>query len=266
MLTVESALEYFASLQTEEPDATKLGRFAFLIKNKHDNVRPKSSQDENNCEVAVPPYIRDCFDTSEHRMVAFKGLNCIVESFITGIDPTYIMLARCDQQSALDMFFEYVSSNLHRVFNTRNYRLYGYVKTDILSDMQNKRFTQPVAHVCGDIFGVNILVIREHDHEWITDIEQRLTVVLVDNTLDTIGVVLHVRNMWPDHERIHAMYAPSKNYADAISFEKKLKKMQLKELQDVARAENISLCVASKRKTKQVLLDEIMQSKSSTSR
>jgi len=230
----------------------------------------------------LPPYLQEIYTSVQlyndlYYCTLFDDVNGFWYALLAGLDSSFIGRTRLSQLKYVTELKLNMMNELHRHFEPLHYRGFGFVKSEMMSMLQqNDLYNACLGHYCGDFLNLNLVVLNEKKEiNWLLPYcDNRVTLVLFREGIKW-GSVIHPDNK--SHLLPHAKEILESvcTQGDVITWEKnshketdvtvlktirkELKLLKIKDLSDKAEKLEIALVDVDtgKKKIKERLLKEV---------
>lgn len=154
-----------------------------------------------NSIMDLPPYIQEIYIAVNlhnhlYYCTVFDDINGFWYALLAGLDSSFIGRTKLSQLKFVTELKLNMMNELNHFFEPLHYRGFGFVKSDMMSLLQqNDLYTSCLGHYCGDFLNLNIVLLNENKEiVWVLPYnESRVTLVLFREGIKW-GAVIHPDN------------------------------------------------------------------------
>lgn len=154
-----------------------------------------------NSIMDLPPYIQEIYTAVNlhnqlYYCTVFDDVNGFWYALLAGLDSSFVGRTKLSQLKYVTELKLNMMNELNHFFEPLHYRGFGFVKSDMMSLLQqNDMYTPCLGHYCGDFLNLNIVILNEKKEIiWVLPYtESRVTLVLFREGMKW-GAVIHPDN------------------------------------------------------------------------
>lgn len=193
----KSALDVISPLLTKKYDSRSQSHMQQESSEEDWNIITLSE----NTITDVPPFILQLFteiglDANAFYSTSFDDINGFWYCILSALDNTFIGRTKQSQLKYILEFKQTLAGELENYFESLHYRGYGYVRTNMISILQqNEAYYSCVGHYVCDFLKINVATINENKELfWIAPYKEDRVTLILWRELTKWGVIIHPDN------------------------------------------------------------------------